>query len=335
LQNVDDKNKDKAMSEAIGEIWKLIQDTFTVFNNWYLDRRTYHLVGLLTILNGHTWKKQLNMLKEIYDIFSMYDKDEAKDILRRKIGNYIRINKKIGENSLFYNPKNTTTNFSLSTINYLDCPELVTRMLEAFNIYLHITDESSGSMFQFAKFREFKVTSLEHINPQNLDTDNMAFSEVKSWFEARRDKLHMDKADVKAAANRMDEILADIDSKKEDKKDDAFKSYQEEIVELEKTIDEDFDELAGMKPEYMHTLYNMALVDKDTNSALSNNILFVKRTILHKREANQETYVPVGTYAAFDKRFSSDIIDMKFWSPNDRNAYFSQIEKAYNYFTND
>lgn len=83
---------------------------------------------------------------------------------------------------------------------------------------------------------------------------------------------------------------------------------------------------------HMHTLYNMALVDKDTNAELSNNLIDEKRRILQKREENGDTYVPIATNYVFNKHFSSQISNMKFWSKDDRDAYFSTIEKAYLYF---
>ncbi len=55
--------------------------------------------------------------------------------------------------------------------------------------------------------------------------------------------------------------------------------------------------------------------------------------ICEKRE--NKTYVPVGIWAVFNKLYSDEVLDMKFWSPNDRNAYFKEIETAYHYFVND
>lgn len=78
----------------------------------------------------------------------------------------------------------------------------------------------------------------------------------------------------------------------------------------------------------------MALVDTKTNAALSNNLIDVKRRILQEREEKGETYVPVATNYVFNKHFSSQISNMKFWSKDDRESYFSMIEKAYLYFIN-
>ena len=86
----------------------------------------------------------------------------------------------------------------------------------------------------------------------------------------------------------------------------------------------------------MHTLYNMALVDKNVNAALSNNLLDVKRSILraHATARPETTYVPLGTWHAFNKHFSESVSNMKFWTEKDRIAYFNEIERVYNKYHN-
>ena len=105
-------------------------------------------------------------------------------------------------------------------------------------------------------------------------------------------------------------------------------------VIMSATRDQWEDQNAQMDSGHMHTLYNMALVDKDTNAALSNNLIDVKRRILQSREEEGKTYVPIATNYVFNKHFSNQISDMKFWNKDDREAYFAKIEEAYHYFIN-
>ncbi len=327
-----DKNRSTQIAEAISEIWVKIQDTFNVFYNWYLDRETYHLIGLLTLLNGSD-KGQLGVLNELYKTFTEDCKSskEAISKLRKKIGDILNSeSQKAAKNAEF--PK---TDCPLESISYDNSPKAAIKVLEAFNVYLYLQDITNNSRFQFYKFRHFNVTSLEHIHPQNLDTDNMSFEEVEKWFNDRKAQLpdSID-SDTKDAVEKMNDLILEINKLNNDKdKEERFNERKNDILECEKVIDKKFDELAGMDRKTMHSLRNMALVDKDTNSALSNGFLYQKRTILREREEKEETYVPMGTSAAFDKRFSDKILDMKFWSPDDRNAYFDKIKEAYNYFT--
>ena len=310
-----------------------IQDTFNVFYNWYLNRETYHLIGLLTLLNGND-KGQLGVLNELYKTFTVDCKSSKAAIskLRKKIGDMLKAEFQKAAKK-HESPK---AGCPLESINYRDSPKAAIKVLEAFNVYLYLQDTTNNSRFQFDKFCQFNVTSLEHIHPQNLDTDNMSFEEVEKWFNDRKAQLLDSKdSDTKDdAVEKMDGLIQEINALPTDKdKEELFNKRKGDILEWEKVIDKRFDELAGMNPDTMHSLRNMALVDKDTNSALSNGFLYEKRNILREREGKKETYVPMGTFAAFDKRFSDKILDMKFWSPDDRNAYFDKIEEAYNYFT--
>lgn len=290
--------------ETVETIWEKILDTFTIFRNWYDELDIYHLVGLFNLLNSD--KTTLEYAQELYKLFVANTKTKVIDILRKEIGKKIKVDK-------------------LEDINYSDNPKQIISILEAFNVYEHLSRKNSTDHFRFDLFKKYNVTSLEHIHPQNLDTDSMPPEEFSSWLTARKKAIEdCNNEEVKDAANKIEGIL------KENKKE-----YRPKIIELAMKIDTVFDELAGMKPEQMHTLYNMALVDKDTNAALSNGFMYEKRNVLRQREKDNKTYIPIGTWAAFNKSYSPDVIDMKFWSPKDREAYYAAIEKAYNYFLND
>ena len=90
--------------------------------------------------------------------------------------------------------------------------------------------------------------------------------------------------------------------------------------------------MAGMKGEIMHSLCNMALVDHDTNSALGNKLIDEKRNKLKQLHESGKAYIPIGTWHAFNKHFSDDVKDLKFWTKSDRDAYFEAIRKVYEYY---
>ncbi|MBR5477895.1 MAG: DUF1524 domain-containing protein, partial [Bacteroidaceae bacterium] len=98
-------------------------------------------------------------------------------------------------------------------------------------------------------------------------------------------------------------------------------------------VDKNFDELAGMNHDEMHSLRNLALVDGRTNTALSNNLLDAKRNILIDKSTNEDIYAPLGTLYAFNKHFTQQVEDLKFWTHDDREAYFAEIERVYKFYT--
>ena len=90
--------------------------------------------------------------------------------------------------------------------------------------------------------------------------------------------------------------------------------------------------MSGMDEGQMHTLYNMALVEQSLNSALSNNLLDEKRRILKQYSTEplildgkekRISYVPLGTWNAFNKYYSDEVVDLKFWTKTDRVAYYT------------
>lgn len=304
-------------AETVENIWEKIQDAYTVFRNWFYDIETYHLVGLYNLLSAGSTLK--NNVQKVYALFVNNTKSEAKELIRKMIGDKIRLENGKGE--------------SLEKINYTDNPSAskMVQILEAFNVYLHLSNKESTDRFRFDLFKKYHVTSLEHIHPQNLNTDDMSMEEIIEWFDGRKEEVsHSEKEEVKNAAEQLNDLKRQY-QESEDKKT-FYAANREIIIDRMNIIDSEFDELAGMKPEQMHTLYNMALVDQNTNAAISNGFLYEKRDKLRERELNHQTYIPLGTWAAFNKLFSDKVMDMKFWSPADREAYFKAIETAYTYF---
>jgi hypothetical protein len=74
----------------------------------------------------------------------------------------------------------------------------------------------------------------------------------------------------------------------------------------------------------------LALVDKDTNSQLNNSFFDIKREIL--KENKLGGYIPICTHRAFSKYYSKSPKEMIFWSNEDRQVYFEQIESIYHSF---
>ena len=308
----------------------------------------YHLVGLTVYLYELKSSKDPEavnkIVKKLYNASISGSKTYFKDILRTEIGNLIKISssKKIdGEKSIPY---------TLATINYNETPKDIIRILVAFNVYKQIQSENENSLFAFQLMKDQNITSLEHIHPQNLNVDEIDLDELVSWVNRKSQivdgkflhwKNEKDKQKVKDAIDKIKNLLKgyptnDISQDKAIKEDfDKNKQQYHDQVEI---IDNMFDEMANMKPKIMHSIKNMALVDKDTNGALINHLLDEKRKILKQREKGDKDtkgiYVPIATKDVFDKAYSSEIDDMQFWTKVDREDYYSEIEIAYNYFVN-
>ncbi len=309
-------------AENVDCLWNMIRDVNNSLHNWYMNDTFYHLIGLNVLIQGGS--NPIPLITEIYNKYSSINKKLFKEYLESEIGKLVEIQEKVddslGEKMIV----------ELRDLQYGVHNSRIIKILEVLNIYLHLTNKYLGFRFNFKKFKDKKVTSLEHIHPQHLNFDNnVKYEDVLYWYKntchiISSNPEYSENGKIQAALNLLGDKLKDSEK---------FKDRIMEIQSIIEEIDFFFDKNAQMVDSgHMHTLYNMALVDKDTNAELSNNLIDEKRRILQKREENGDTYVPIATNYVFNKHFSSQISNMKFWSKDDRDAYFSTIEKAYLYF---
>lgn len=309
-------------ADRVDNLWTMIRDAYNAIRNWYCNTDYYNLIGLLVLMQSAT--DPLPLIKDIYYNYTYKQKDKPsfRLYLESEIGNAIRITEKIGDES----DKNKRVR-ELHELKYGETDKRIIRILEAFNVYLHLCDKVEDSRFDFRKFKEFKVTSLEHIHPQHLDfDDNMRYEDVKAWYDTAckiaEGECQGDETVVNALRG-LGNLLA-VPGK--------FGNNVKACQVLVEQIDDIFDAKAGINSGHMHTLYNMALVDRDTNAALGNNLIDAKRHVLQKRESECKTYVPIATKYVFNKHFSESVADMKFWLKSDREAYYAKVKEAYDYF---
>ena len=304
-------------AQKIDDLWTKIKDAYNAIRNWYTNDDFYHLIGLYALLRNNT--DTTSLVEQIYRQYTSQENDKTifQSYLKREIGKLIQIKEKANGlplelHELVYGVNNTR----------------MIRILEALNIYLYLTNKSINSRFNFRKFKDFNVTSLEHIHPQHLSfEDDVKYEDAKEWYtNAKRIFLLDTQCD-----KELSEAIATLEEKLSSQKEfENAKSICQEAIEK---MDQFFDAKAGIDDGHMHTLYNIALVDKDTNAALSNNLIDIKRSILQEREIENKTYIPLATNYVFNKHFSKTVSDMKFWTKDDREAYFEVIKKAYEYFT--
>lgn len=309
-------------AEKVQKLWNKTRDAYNAIRNWHSNLKSYHLIGLLVLLKGGS--NPLPLMQSLFEEYCKKDKASFEQYLRSEIGSHIKI-------------KATQTNDKTREVKPLKLKELIygqhntliIKILQAANIYLHLCGNQSVTRFDFKAFKQYKVTSLEHIHPQHLDFgENIKMEDLASWVKTTKATIdnnpeYKDK-EVNSALAEINKILNDKDAKH------RLNECQKHV----ETIDAFFDDKAGIDDGHMHTLYNLALVDKDTNAALSNNLIDTKRYILQQRQADGKTYVPIATEYVFNKHFSKQVSDMKLWTKNDREAYFHVIEEAYNYFLN-
>ena len=315
----------------VTELWNYIQNSYAVFRNWFDDSKTYHLLGLLVMLSDN--QKRTVLSEQLFSLFSDYlsgKKSEFHKSLKKSIAKHLIYADKDGRK------------LPLTELTYTDTPIQIIKILEAHNVYQMIVSNQDNARFDFSEFSRQNVTSLEHIHPQNLNEDEIQFPALCDWYRSKAEFVMQCKNDEPQIVEPY-EWLSDYFPSGLDEKSSEFKAAKEKYEDNKSEcwqkihlLDKVFDDMADMSEEVMHSLQNMALVDKDTNAALSNHLLDRKREILKSRIQKDGIYVPIGTLRVFSKYYTgSDIKGMKFWTEPDRNKYFADVMAAYNYFVED
>jgi len=307
--------------EKVEYIWNKIHDCFSVFINWYEDRTIYHYIGLLVTLTNRKGLVHLNFLRELKKKYEESIRPSFIHHLKAEIARKIILN----------------GNDRIEDLNYLDNWDSIVNILKVFNVQKTLDRESEGQRFSFEFCRQM-TPSLEHIHPQHLAEGDIPFDTLCNWYQDKKFAiLNSGNSSIIEALHEPISIL-DLYLTKES----GEKKYKENLEECKKSIaiiDELFDTLANIDEAALHNICNMALVDKETNSALGNKMMDGKRVKLYERaklfdSSNHEkgAYIMTGTWMVFNKEFSEDVRNMKFWEPEDRKKYLEAIEDVYNDF---
>lgn len=296
---------------AVNTIWQKVKNIFTTIHNWYNDHTLYHYVGYLFATERNKQKLVLELVQ------SRDDKDDFLQKLKKKIGNKIRITKK---------DKDTDVVKTLNQLVYGPDNSEIINILLLFNIETIINYKKENARFPFHLYKKEKITSIEHIHPQNPEEINTDDSRVIEWMDSHLHSLNMLKSNNSFDTKELPKIesfLNDLENIRQDYDKDKFTQLYSQIVDF-------YNKITDFKESEVHTLYNLALVDKDTNSKLNNSFFDIKRTLL--KDNDLKRYIPICTERAFGKYYTANPRNLLFWSDEDRKSYFLAIEKVYKSF---
>lgn len=200
--------------------------------------------------------------------------------------------------------KNKLKGVTLGDLQYGD-GKLKTVLL-LYNIQTMLNNESDNSLFPFDVFKQDKW-DIEHITSVK-DKIPESKTHKENWLDDAKKFIEPNSSDG-------GKLLKKIASCKFD---DTFDELYEEIVSH-------FNQ--NLKDEYIDDISNLTLLDSETNRGYKNAVFPVKRKTIIKRE-KEGTFIPLCTKNAFLKYFSEYPPKMSFWTQEDRENYFKDIEKV-------
>lgn len=280
--------------ESILNSWEEVVQLYYKLLNWYKDSEIFHFVGFLTNSSVKNLQKLLIENKGS-------TKEELKKSLRKTIKTSFKKKGKTEDKQEFFI-------YSLDNLHYENYYQETKRVLLFYNVFYYM-DNMAGHKFPFELFIKEKW-SIEHIIPQTpKDIEDIAM--YAQWFE-----------DVIAYAEL--EVEPDlIDRIKDHKIMESLKKDKELKSNLDKIVTESQD--------ITHDLNNLLLLDRNTNSTLSNKLFAEKRSIVLGFDKNgfndkeKPVFIPNETLNAFNKTFSKEI-NIKNWTKEDGDNYVCAIK---------
>ena len=186
---------------------------------------------------------------------------------------------------------------SLEDLQYGD--KIIKTILLLYNIQTMLNNKTDNSFFPFDIFKNGKW-DIEHITSVKDKIPDSTIQK-KSWLED---------------ANKFIE-------KKELKKRVADCNIKDDFDELYEDIVAYFN--SNLEDDDINDISNLALLDSETNRGYKNAVFPVKRLTIIQRE-KEGTFIPLCTKNAFLKYFSEYPPKMSFWTQEDRENYFKDIE---------
>lgn len=294
--------------------WSLIYDKYRIAQEWFEDTYYYHRIGFLVNMDIHSFERIL----EEYTNGEITSKLKFKEWLDGEISAYFR---SFEIKELLYSKQNDRGRYGRCT-----------GVLLLYNILL--TEKFyPGQKFSFGKFVE-QEWSLEHIQPQNPKEKT-----AENWLEWLKEikPLIVDKITdneqliIKVDADQYDFSEINYDelchSLKPVRQTDKIPApILKQLSALEDTFEEEFP---------VHGIQNLALLDKVTNSKLSNGSFKEKRALVLQMNDpesvdNEKTYLPLGTLNVFSKTMITDPmgIQLEYWSVTDSEFYEKDIKNT-------
>lgn len=298
--------KEKSAESVLHEL--SLQHEYLRF--WYEDNEYYHLLGYLNNVEGKSVLGEL--LKQA--------KTSPKAALRDWISE--RIRGSIAHDGAFP---------VLEDLHYPQNYHIILRLLFLFNVEYA---RRRKRRFPFRMYRR-NSWSLEHIQAQNVEELHTR-AQWQMWAENHEKALSTLRfAALPPEAGVTEEAF--IAGKKL-----CNEALQNFLRALKEPTQKDFEALSSTILDFMkrmgapegddvHSLFNLALLDRNANSSLNNSLFVVKRMKILEKIKNGED-IPPATEAVFLRYFTEEEETLPWWSEKDREGYAKALHEILDAF---
>ena len=278
---------------TVDKIWKKVKDFFQTIMEWYNNQQFFHLIGFLT-------SRKITSIEELryeYKVANNYTKSELLLKIKQMICARIA---KIGD---------------IGELDYDDDYEMINTVLLLFNVLTVMNKGNAYSRFRFDEYQK-NQWSLEHIHAQNAEGILNSTDAMRAWVD---EHLCSFKSIAISSDDKKYEHIIDL-LENFDKKHITQENFKRMFDEICKEIESDYG-------TDLNNISNLALLEKNKNSILSNSFFDVKRRKIIEMDKDGE-FIPVCTRNVFLKYYSSDASQHQYWSKKDRADYLLAIKET-------
>lgn len=269
------------------KVWGDVIDLHSLILGWYDDRDLYHWVGYL-IATGTTFR-------ELVTSAEGRTKREFAEALQRRIRDQLGL-----------------TAADVRDLTYADRPR-TDDVLLLMNVETVRRTRGSSERYSF-KEHAAGAWSLEHIHAQNAERLNKAAQWVE-WLRLHDEALA---ALPESADGSYDDLRTRIAQARALITEAKFRALEQELTEV-------FSSSEDTGTTGVHSIANLALLDRDANSALNNSVFEVKRRAIIARDKAGD-YIPVCTRNAFLKYYTTaEAQQIHFWGAQDMEGYLDEL----------
>ncbi|MEI0558898.1 MULTISPECIES: DUF262 domain-containing protein [Brachyspira] len=282
------------------DILEKIKYYYYTIKNWYYDNDFYHLVGIAIGIGIK--------LKDIIELSKYKTKNKFIEKLIEDIKSKINIytwHKKIYVGDYYYND-----------LNYYDTGDSIKQIFLLLNALEGFSNDHFNDSFRYRFDLHHKQKwSIEHILPQNPNKENIEhyLKDLILYLINMSNKQYNESIN-----NIQNKNIKNLIEECRDEKEINELKINEFIKNNKdyKSIRDAIDNLG-----FIHSIGNLALLDKNTNSAFSNSIFKYKRDVLIKKITNECGFIPPLTLKIFSKNFDGADREKEYWTHNDFEKY--------------
>lgn len=284
--------------------WSSVYKSFKMALEWYEDYNLYHRIGFLVNMD----------IKNFNEILLKYN--EPTTLSKKVFENWINTQIEVYINEI----KISELDYNKHKGRFGYC----TGYLILYNILL-LEKFYPHHKFSFGDLVE-QEWSLEHIQPQKPRDKN-----PYAWLVWLKE-IEISISDKFICENKK---IIKVDQNQYNISEIDFENLIESLkvqVSVSKDLLVQLEILQNLFEEEFpsHKIQNLALLDKITNSKLSNNSFKEKRRLIlqfNEQEGREKVYLPLGTINVFSKSMvsSTNDLQLEYWSTTDSEYYFSEI----------